>query len=278
MVTPVLYEHRYYSRNDLFNLGALSDFHLGAKACDKRRINRNVEWIDQWCHKAVFNGDAADAINFKDKRFDVKSVDRELLTPREQYKAVYTALEPIAEKLLVVAGGNHDGAIAKMESNDYLEDVADDLGVPYAERSAYIRLQFKRYSQDGDNYSGHQSSFNIYMHHGSGGARTKGGKLNKVKKMDEIFEADCYLMGHVHDMETIRVPLLDFDDRMNLIQLKKYYALTGGFLKGYEVDNCNYVEQGMYAPTSLGGIFLSINCEMNMSTNCRISDIPVEVS
>jgi hypothetical protein len=94
--------------------------------------------------------------------------------------------------------------------------------------------------------------------------------------MDRIFEADIYLMSHVHDIDDSRRVTLTVDRNLNIKEKHQHYALTGGFLKGYQNDVSNYVERGMYAPTSLGGIVISLHMEKDLRDNVRIYDIPVE--
>jgi len=47
-----------------------------------------------------------------------------------------------------------------------------------------------------------------YSHGYGGGSRTQGGNLTKFAKATTAFEADCYLFGHVHQLQYDSFPYL----------------------------------------------------------------------
>lgn len=229
----------------------------------------------QYADGVILGGDYADAIDPKDRRFEWASVDRELATPDEQYGWVGDLLDPIADKILCVVEGNHDFKIKMQGNHDYVKDLAKLLNVPPEATgySVFTRLNFRR----GTGKNGqHRSRFDIWAHHGSTNAQTRGGKVNKLLSMDRRFEADVYLMSHVHDIEPSRRVTLTVDENLNIKEHRTYYALTGGFLKGYERGVSNYVERGLFEPTTLGGIALTLHCEKNLNDNISIHDIPLQ--
>ena len=202
-----------------------------------------------------------------DRRFDWETLDRELATPDEQVDWLSTELQPIADKCLGLLKGNHEYELQRRENHDYVKDIARNLDTEVWGYSAFLRFRFNR--------DRHRTKFDVFMHHGKTAARTKGGKINKVRSMDQIFEADVYCMAHVHDIEADVRPFLTVDNKLNIVEKRNLYVLTGGFLRGYIADVSTYVERGMYAPTTLGGVFLEFVPEKDVFPAVRAQEIPV---
>ena len=268
MVGVIQYKVPYTSTVEEYLIASFSDIHAGSKALDKDLFERQVKWASHYADKVLLGGDYSDAISPKDRRFEWGTIDRELATPDEQYQWVIDTLAPLKGKIGGILKGNHDYSIEVQSGHDYVRDMSRELDAPVLGFSGFYRFSFHR--------GVHVSNFDIYAHHGQTSARTKGGKINKLQTMDRIFDADIYLMSHVHDIDDTRRITLTVDRNLNIKERHQYYALTGGFLKGYQNDVSNYVERGMYAPTSLGGVCLSLHMEKDLRDNVRIYDIPVE--
>jgi len=267
MVGPVERTINYKSRNDQYLIGVLSDTHFGAQPSDKLLANKQVDWVAQYCDAVILGGDYCEHITPKDRRFDWDTIDRGMATVDEQYEyatQVFSKLKGLDP--IVVLDGNHDQS--NWSTHNYVKRMAYDIGGEYVGYSGFTRLRFHR--------GKHRTKFDIYSHHGKTSARTRGGKVNKVLSMDQIFDADIYTMSHVHTLDSVRKSHLYFDGDMNIRERETYYVLTGGFLKGYEIGVSNYVEKGMYVPTSLGGVVIGLNCEKQYLHNVRMWDIPVE--
>jgi len=100
------------------------------------------------------------------------------------------------------------------------------------------------------------------MHHGAGGAQTKGGKINRLKKFMDAFEADIYMMGHVHDQTGTREVVLSVNHAgTKLIQKEKIGVISGGYLKTYSQDVTTYGEVAGYSPTTMGAAWVTIKPE-----------------
>ncbi len=179
-------EHEYEKPSDRVVIVPFSDLHVGNKAADKKRIRRTVEWIGEYADYWFGGGDYCDAIvpSPNERRFDFDSLDRELATPDEQYRWVYDVLEPIKHKCVGLLTGNHDDVIRQRHSHNHVMELCDRLGVPYLGYSALLRWRFCR--------GVHRTKLDLYAHHGKSAARTKGGKINKARTMDRIFDADVY--------------------------------------------------------------------------------------
>jgi len=242
--------------------------HLGTKHCAEDKLKRKIKEIndDPWA-LWIGMGDYAECINKDDRRFDWDSVDRTLATPDEQFDWLAEVLAPIGDKCLGLLKGNHEYELYQRYNHDYVKDLAKDLGAEPWVYSAFVRLRFNR--------DRHRTKFDVYLHHGKTAARSKGGKINKLRSMDQIFEADIYAMAHVHDVEADKRPYLTVDSKLNIVEKRKLYVLTGGFSRGYVDDITTYVERNMYAPTTLGAMFLQFTPEKHVFPAVRALEIPV---
>jgi len=260
-------QHKYRSKNDTVLIVPFSDFHIGNKAADKSAIERTVKWIGEYADYWFGVGDYCDCIvpSMEEKRFDFEALDRELATPDEQYAWVREVLEPIKHKCLGLMQGNHDYVLYKRHGHNHVQELCDKLGVPYLGYSCFLRFRFARQK--------HRTTVNMFAHHGHYSGRTKGGKINKARTLDQIFDADIYCMAHVHDMNPDIRPFLKFDNHGNVIEDRKYYVLTGGYLRGYVNGVTTYVERGMFAPTQLGSMAIIMFPEKNRFPWVKIEEI-----
>ena len=268
MVSIKEFKFPYKSRTSKHIHAILSDTHIGNKGAHKDLIKRTIGWIDEYADTWSGGGDYIDAITHGDeRRFDWETLDRHLATPKEQVAWMADALKPIANKCLGLLRGNHEYEVERRQGYDAVDTLAEKLGTEAWGYSAFMRFRFNR--------GQHRTKFDIFMHHGKSAARTKGGKINKLRSLDRIFEADAYCMSHVHDVEADIRPFLTIDNQRNIVEKRKLYVLTGGFLRGYIEDVSTYVERGMYAPTTLGGVFLEFTPEKNIYPSLRAQEIPV---
>jgi len=268
MVSVREFRFQYPSRTSKHIHAILSDTHIGNKGAHKELIHRTVKWIEAYADTWSGGGDYIEAITHDDeRRFDWDCLDRNLATPKEQINWMASALEPIADKCLGLIKGNHEYEVERRRGYDAVDRLAEKLGTEAWGYSAFLRFRFNR--------GQHRTKFDVFIHHGKTAARTKGGKINKLRSMDRIFDADVYCMAHVHDIEADIRPFLTVDNKLKIVEKRNLYVLTGGFLRGYVVDMSGYVERGMYAPTTLGGVFLEFTPEKNIFPTVRAQEIPV---
>ena len=128
-----------------------------------------------------------------------------------------------------------DNAFGIQSPNGY------DLGY-----SCIIRLRIKRAATSRVLY--------IYAHHGAGGGRKTGGKVNRLEDIALTFPScDMYLMGHVHERHAWLRPALHVNDRTDRISQRfRAFGITGTFKKTYELDGMGYGEKAMFPATALG--------------------------
>ena len=254
------------------NLVALGDFHVGHRNVDYDLLERVINTVKDtpdclW----IGMGDYADCITFQDKRFDLNAVDPTCMTPDCQYRRVKELLEPIKDKCIGLLDGNHDYLFWRRYQHNYVDSLAYQLGVPYLTMDAYIRLRFIRKS--GKHPKTRQ--FNIYAHHGWTGARTVGGRINRIQDLAKIFpNLDLYLMGHTHLLGQAPPQVqLSVDQHLNVVEHVERFVFTGSFLRGYMPDAVSYIETKTLTPTSLGAPLIRIQVGENDRIKVEVSEL-----
>jgi len=241
---------KYIVKKPELTLVGFGDLHFGHKNCDKQMINNVVNYVKKNKCYWLGGGDYGDAIIPTDRRFDYRSLDEQYKTPQQQYNYIEQLFTPITKKCLGLLDGNHDIIHWKKHAHNYVEELAYRLGVPYLTISSYLRFTFPKYKAD----------FDVYTHHGWTGARTKGGKINRIYDLGAVFPmADLYLMFHLHDIGIAdKQAKLYVDDQEEIRDKMSWYVFGGGFLRGYVKDQVSYVEERTYRPTVLGSPVITI--------------------
>lgn len=97
----------------------------------------------------------------------------------------------------------------------------------------------------------------VHAWHGAGSAQTDGARLNRLTRLVNDFQADIYLMGHLHTIMTLPAQrIMCRNGRVKQVNLA--VAMTGSWVKGYgqpkgnEHYNPSYVEEKGYKPNRLG--------------------------
>jgi predicted phosphodiesterase len=235
------------SADDFVEIVFLGDMHIGHANVDYKCLRNAIGYI-HGSEKCLWvgMGDYCDAIvpDGTDSRFDYGSVDRRFLTPQEQYGYASELLSPIADKCLFLMTGNHDDRLRKFHYYDFVEQLAQRLRAPYTfGPTGFMRLNFC--------WGVKRRTFDVFCSHGYFSGRTKPGRLSRLEDLLNIFDADIYAMGHVHDLLVTRKPQLIVDRRLEIVERPRFFLLTGGFLKGYGPAG-SYIERKMLHPTNLG--------------------------
>lgn len=262
------------SRSDVFKIWNLADLHLLSASCAEGELDRDIKKIKTdpfsfW----VGGGDYADYIGYDDgKRFDPDCVS-EKLTVRDlgrlgktSVQAVYEKLSPIKDKCLGLLFGNHEKHYQRHQKQAELHGwLCTEMGVPNLGYSCLFDLVFKRTKEDKPRRlattlpSIHTETFRVFCHHGSGFAVTPGGKLNRLIRFMDAFDADIYFVGHVHDKMGRRQTRIGADAKCGtLVQKVCLGIISGGYLKTYEQETTSYGEQRGYSPTTLGAAWVTI--------------------
>ena len=176
------------------HLYPLCDSHDEDIYADSEALDHYVEWIRRDPYGfAVGAGDLLDAVN-KHSKGDMEDRKKPV---KQALKDQINRLRPIAHKILIMTGGNHDKDRPKKEIGiDLAEQIADALGVLYEPEWAGVRLKL------GAHNNGGAFNYDVMVAHGTGGGRTTGAKANMIERMAQILIADLYVCGHTHQQLT----------------------------------------------------------------------------
>ena len=265
------------SRGDNFSIWSLADWHLFNAACLVDRLKEDIEKI-RLDPNALWTGvgDYAEFISPSDPRFNPDDVSSEVLASDlgrigpKYIKAVLDLMRPIAHKCLGLGFGNHEFRYMKEKEQQNLHgwlclELAKFAGheIPDLGYSALFDLVFHRhpnikrwrgpYRTASPPRFGDVFTLRIYQHHGSGAARTSGGKLNGlVAKMRE-FEADLYFVAHAHEKQDQELPVIGANrDCTHLTEIRRVGVRTGSYLRTYAQGQTGYGEMAGFPPSCLG--------------------------
>ena len=269
------------SRSEFIYLCPIGDIHDGTPNFDEKKFLDTIEWIRKTPNAyALGMGDYAEFINYSDKRFDPHGILPRYMNnlgnlAMEQCRWIVKKFTPIRERIIGLIGGNHEQAILERYHFDPMAYICGQLIVPNLQYSALIRLKFV--------VREHNSRFvTIWAHHGHGTGRTTGSAINNLKKKSEDFDADIYLMGHVHKSINEIAPKLHlqgFGNDIRIAEGVKLYAITGTFYKAYEKGQSSYSEKAGYSPTPTGITKIRIEpFRKKRLSNDRIVDLPARIS
>lgn len=209
-----------YSRvSDVISLYPLFDLHVGHIACNEDMLEYYVANIAaDPTGLVILGGDLIDGITYNDRRFNPAQVAKWCRNEEGTHKGVIQKqivrvaeiLSPIAHKVVAMLYGNHESSVEKHQQVEIVKQIAlhlqhavdgdtnphntlvepPDFVLGY---HGFLCLTFAR--------GAHASRFVIYCHHGYGGGRKPGGKMNKLDEMLAMYpDSDLVLAGHVHDL------------------------------------------------------------------------------
>lgn len=220
----------------------LSDLHYGNQYCSEKHFLRTVDWIDKTEDCVVLlNGDLCESAI----RTSVSDIYKQVGTPDDQKKQVVNWLLPIKNKILGATTGNHEQRIYRESGTDISDYIAERLEVPYRPEGMLYKLSF---GDNNNRMAGAPYVFWIYITHGYGGARTKGGKAVKVERLSYWLLADVFAMSHDHEGNVAPSVRFEADNRGTEIE--------HGFLTGVVrekrimlVKTSAFIKFGGYAET-----------------------------
>lgn len=250
-----------------WNLYFLSDIHYGSRACDTDQLKADVAVIAEdpfaW---VIMLGDNFEAISPDDIRYEVDLHDWSKSYCKQIVMELAVILEPIRKKVICGLTGNHEDKFEKRHYTDLAEHLYDRLEVPYLGYSAIFpikvqqpcRVKRRAAFQEAKNGWETQYNLDVFVHHGAGGGRKPGGKLNRIYDAQLGFEADIYAMGHVHDQVSYISNKIGCARDGGQKQIDKAFVVGATYYKGYMPGSTTYAEKGMLSPSRLGCTGLTI--------------------
>ena len=216
-------------------LVGFGDLHYGDKSCNINRARETIEWIKEHENARVIL--MGDMLNCATKTSVGAAVFDEDVHGQSQLEFMTELLEPIKDKIYASVTGNHEFRIFKDSGYDVTKLLAKDLGHKYLGYSGFLKLKVGK------------NNYTIYATHGSSGATLPYTKIKKLLDISSFIDADVYLMGHVHSLQTHTQEVKRVDKRARTIVIdKKYYVLTGHYLN----YNDSYAEMKNMRPEKQG--------------------------
>jgi len=269
----------YTSTTKDFKIWNLADIHLNSKACAINKVKRDIQRIkDDPYSFWVGGGDYAEYISHSDqRRFEPDNVTDDLKVSdlgklgSVSMNKVAELLKPIAHKSLGLCVGNHETAYMKRyEQYNLHEELCKKLGssklnMAYSSFFDVVFIRKTGYNKPklfwSNPFTGcDRQKFRFFIHHGAGGSVTPGGKLNKLIQFMEYFEADVYMIAHVHGLSAQRLVKIGANDMCNkLTEKERIGVITGCYLKTYSQGITTYGEIKGYRPSKLGAVSIIIN-------------------
>lgn len=245
------------------NIVPIGDIQYGAEGVDMKSLRRDVEWGIENNAYYIGMGDYVDVAS---------PSNRAAMKRAGFYDSVENAIEEKAEEhrqeLLKVFKGTEGRWLGLLEGHHYWEfmdgtttdtRLAKDLGAPFLGTCGIIRVRMAKPNSKG------RLTTDIWVHHGFGSGQTQAAPLNRLDKVTGSFDADIYLINHYQRRGAVPKDYLYADKRGRLRHKTKYLVATGGYMRGYtqgskrgNIKRGSYVEQGMMAPASLGGVIIKM--------------------
>lgn len=218
--------------------------HIGAPEHNSKKFMDFRDWILTTPNAfTMLNGDILNCAT-KNSKSDSYS---ELMPLKDAKKHAIKCLEPLAEagKILGMTRGNHEDRIWREVGDDPLEDMAEQMKIPYHPEGLFLNVKLGEYKAGA---AKGRISYSFYMTHGCGGGRTKGSKVNVAARPSEIVLADIYITAHTHFATTFKDKFFLPDVRHNsMLAMTRTYVSAGSFL-----DWGGYSERGILPPAKLG--------------------------
>lgn len=245
-----------------WQLHFIGDSHVGSLAFDKEALEAKVEQVRStpdayW----IGMGDYIDAIGYRDKRFDPRDIDPEMRVRdlddifNWQARAFLRIVEPIRSRCLGMLTGNHEESVRLYSSTDPVRSLAEWFGVPDLRYAATVRIQVL--DQVEARKGAQRYSVIVYCHHGFGGGRKVGGKVNKiVHDVSDLApaNADITAMGHVHDDTAGKKAWLEIprEGDLCIVPRQRVWVLTGSYRKNWHQGATTYNEKSGFPMVNMG--------------------------
>jgi hypothetical protein len=263
------YTIKVKSRFDPVTIWFVGDCHVGAAGFARDKLENTVQRIvDNPNAYWIGMGDYCDFISFRDPRFDPSQIDpsyrvADLKRLAEVQLEDFTSIaEPIREKCIGIIEGNHEEKWQQFYHNNptFLLQIWAGGQCKALSYSAITTISVQDPTSARDNKARYE--FDLYTHHGYGGARTDGADLTKVMNLVASVDADIYAMGHGHKLLSDGYSIVGKrktrGNEQATYEKPRAFFLTGSYLKTLAVGESGYAERRCYKPTLLGSPHLNV--------------------
>jgi hypothetical protein len=229
----------------------LGDLHCGSPQSDLTKFEGYLKWAREEQAHLFLMGDLYDSVVIG----GVSSPFGAMMGLREAKHYLRDRLRPVKDLIAGMIIGNHEMRLVRFADCDLIEDLCDDLGVPYCGFSAVLRIRVghakrhigaKEWDATRINYVG-------YLHHTTGGGATPGGKLNRVHKLSDIYEGADFLVGAHNHLEAAapvdRYRLHTAANGEATLKADKVFLIDSGSFLNWDGS---YAEEMMLPPSHTG--------------------------
>lgn len=285
----------YYGKPDAeFKIYDVADMHFTNIAVSWDHIHRDIDLIARDPYSLwVCGGDWADWHLPSHPYFDAEAFSDDF-TVRElaKYSAKVTGkiielYKPIAPKCLGWCYGNHDHNYMTRANQMSIQDIlCDELNVQSMRYSGWFYLYFiptkglrrpVKIVQTWEPPEYFKSCIRVFVHHGKGAAASVGGKMNSLRDVVSVVDADLVMTSHLHTQ--LAMPFVKITANENCSQpvAKTTMGLiTGTYLRNYQPGHTGYGEKKAYAATTLGATRARyIPSEMTMIVEQRADNVGI---
>lgn len=149
-------------------------------------------------------------------------------------------------RLIALIEGNHERRARKNWFRT-TRLLAKEIGVPYYQGIMVVNITLRK----GDK----KRNYRLCFDHGTGAARTEGGRINMVKRLMAIVrDCDAYICGHLHDKFIIKRPIFEKGKQVKEVII----GMTGAYL-GYG----GYAEDKLYPLPARGSLKLKLHFDID---------------
>lgn len=237
-----MYQHimSLQCKGDFAYIVPIGDIHLGHReiiaqdALDK--LQGYIDWIGDPKNNAYtfLNGDIFDVATMH----SVSSPFDQVGSLNEHIKFAEKLFRPIRKRIIGAVRGNHENRLRKLANFNPLETLCAHLDIQYYNISVVIRLDVG------------QISYLNYFHHTTGGGGTPGGKLNRTRKMCDIYPlGDVFFGSHSHSLHATVIEKIVPNRSMTRNVLHRQAVVGCGHYLSY---NNSYAEEAMLECTKTG--------------------------
>lgn len=272
------YRIKCTGRSDKFNLVPIGDIHYGTKNCDLNKLKDTVDWIRKSPNTYWLGmGDYCEFVNPSDPRIDFANIKTSLLEHlsnlhNKEQKDIAEILKPIAPRCIGLLHGNHEETIRTKYHSNPTEFLATTLNTINLSYTAMIRIVFERLTS--------RKSVIVFACHGNGSSRSEAGSINTIVGKSKDFQADVYLMGHVHQkiVKDRDIMVMNNSGMPVMFEKKQVFGITGTFYKTYGDTTSSYAEKGGYSPTPTGCIKILIEPFVKKNLGGKFqTDLPAHI-
>ncbi len=245
----------------------IGDIHHDTEECDHARLKRLVQWIGKQEKKGYIVrfcglGDYLDFLSPSNRDrlddahlYETARGNIERMAWRN-LREFMEFVEPMKDHFLGLVTGHHVYRFGNQKlSGKWLgrhsdEWIAHQLGCDYwGDGVALVRLALP-----------HAQKLDMLVYHGSGGAQTPGGRLQKRMRFAEIAPT-AHIVITGHDNAKLAYPRSGLDYEHGSI--KRYVVGSGSFQRAYLEGGgeAGYAEKGGLVPADLGVVVIDIAVE-----------------